>query len=103
MSVQVSYSKQTIFGLIFIFLLLFFLEISINVYDYFTKTCKYEKNADAYANFSDELISFLIVLLKFKPLFVLNYLSFYQTMYFDYYDLFLLLLYFPYLNHYHQK
>tara|TARA_B100000029_G_C17476935_1_gene924125 strand:- start:140 stop:1228 length:1089 start_codon:yes stop_codon:yes gene_type:complete len=55
MSVQVSYRKQTIFGLIFIFLLLFFIEISINVYDYFTKSCKYEKNADAFANINDEL------------------------------------------------
>ena len=55
MSVQVSYSKQIIVGIIFIFLILFFLEISINVYDHFTKTCKYEKNADAFANTNDDL------------------------------------------------
>ena len=55
MSVQVSYNKQIIVGIIFIFLILFFLEISINVYDYFTKTCKYEKNADVFANINDQL------------------------------------------------
>ena len=50
MSVQVSYKKQIILGLVFLFLILFFLEISINVYDYFTKTCKFTKNADAFDN-----------------------------------------------------
>jgi hypothetical protein len=48
MSVQISYKKQILFGLIFVILILFVLELIIHAYDFFTKTCKFTKNADAF-------------------------------------------------------
>ena len=54
MSVQISYKKQTLFGLMFILLIFFIAEISIQSYNYFSPSCKFT-DSDVFANVEEEI------------------------------------------------
>lgn len=54
MSVQISYKKQILFGILFLVIFLITLEMIINVYDFFTKTCKFIKS-DAFDTLEHDL------------------------------------------------
>ena len=54
MSVQISYKKQTLFGLMFILLIFFIAEISIQSYNYFYPSCKFT-DSDVFANVEEEI------------------------------------------------
>ena len=51
MSVQVSYKKQIMFGIICLVIFLIVLEAIIITYDYFTKQCKF-MSSDVFENFN---------------------------------------------------